>query len=42
MLQSIAARVVFQEFPAVREQLWGGELWSDGFFVRNVGEKVDG
>lgn len=24
----------------VKRQLWGGELWNDGFFVRSVGDKV--
>ncbi len=39
-LKSISARLVFQEFPEVKKQLWGGELWNDGFFVRSVGDKV--
>ncbi len=40
ILKSISARVVFEEFPEVKKQLWGGELWNDGFFVRSVGDKV--
>ncbi|MDE3042934.1 MAG: transposase, partial [Nitrospirota bacterium] len=24
----------------VRKQLWGGEFWEDGYFVRTVGDKV--
>lgn len=40
ILKSISARLVFQEFPEVKKQLWGGELWNDGFFVRSVGDKV--
>lgn len=40
ILKSISARLVFQEFPEVKKRLWGGELWSDGFFVRSVGDKV--
>ena len=40
IMKSISAKVVFREFPEVREQLWGGELWSDGYFVRSVGDKV--
>ncbi|MDR4493881.1 MAG: IS200/IS605 family transposase [Nitrospirales bacterium] len=39
-LKSISARLVFQEFPAVKHKLWGGELWNDGYFVRSVGDKV--
>jgi len=34
--------VVFREFPEVREELWGGEFWRDGYYVRSVGDEVTG
>ena len=40
IIKSISAKVVFKEFPEVKKQLWGGEFWSDGYFVRTVGDKV--
>jgi len=40
IMKSVSAKKVFQEFPALREDLWGGELWSDGYFVRSTGDKV--
>ena len=40
IIKSISAKVVFRQFPEVKEQLWGGEFWSDGYFVRSVGDKV--
>ena len=40
IIKSISAKVVFKEFPEVKKQLWGGEFWSDGYFVRSVGDKV--
>ena len=40
MLKSISASEVFEEFPEVKRQLWGGEFWEDGYFVRTVGDKV--
>ncbi|OGP92419.1 MAG: transposase [Deltaproteobacteria bacterium RBG_16_47_11] len=40
VLKSISAKVVFQEFPGLRKHLWAGEFWSDGYFVRTVGDKV--
>jgi putative transposase len=40
VIKSISAKVVFKEFPEVKKQLWGGEFWSDGYFVRSVGDKV--
>ena len=40
IIKSISAKMVFEQFPEVKKQLWGGELWSDGYFVRSVGDKV--
>jgi putative transposase len=40
VMKSISAKMVFKEFPEVKKQLWGGEFWSDGYFVRSVGDKV--
>jgi putative transposase len=40
MLKRISASVIFQENPEVKEELWGGEFWEDGYFVRTVGDKV--
>ena len=39
-LKSISASVIFREFPEVKRQLWGGEFWEDGYFVRTVGDEV--
>ena len=40
MLKSISASVIFKEYPVVKQELWGGEFWEDGYFVRTVGDKV--
>ena len=40
IMKSISAREVFKVFPDLRKQLWAGELWNDGYFVRSVGDKV--
>ena len=40
ILKSISARELFKRHPELREELWGGELWSDGYFVRSVGDEV--
>lgn len=40
IMKSISAREVFRKFPDLRKQLWAGELWNDGYFVRSVGDKV--
>ncbi len=38
--KSLSARAIFGEHPQVKRQLWGGEFWEDGYFVRTVGDKV--
>ena len=40
MLKSISGSVIFQEHAEVKQELWGGEFWEDGYFVRTVGDKV--
>jgi putative transposase len=40
MLKSISASEIFKEHPEVKKQLWGGEFWEDGYFVRTVGDKI--
>ena len=40
MLKSISASEIFEKFPEVKKELWGGELWEDGYFVRTVGDRI--
>ena len=37
IIKSIAAREVFLRKPNVKKALWGGEFWSDGYYVSTVG-----
>jgi len=37
-IKSITAREIFRRCPLVKKQLWGGELWTDGYFVTTVGK----
>ena len=36
-IKSITAREIFRQMPEVKKQLWGGEFWSDGYFISTVG-----
>ena len=36
MIKSKTAKKIFEKRPEVKKQLWGGEFWSDGFFVNTV------
>ena len=38
MIKSIPAREIFRMCPEVKKQLWGGEFWTDGYFVNTVGQ----
>ena len=37
--KSITARELFKTFPELKKELWGGEFWSDGYYVGTVSEK---
>jgi putative transposase len=39
IFKSITARELFKQFPQLRKELWGGELWSDGYYFATVGER---
>ena len=36
--KSITAREIFRRKPSVKKSLWGGEFWTDGYYVATVGE----
>ncbi len=41
IIKSIIVREMFRTHPEVKKQLWGGEFWSDGYFVNTVGRFGD-
>jgi REP element-mobilizing transposase RayT len=38
-VKSITAREVLAKVPEVKKKLWGGEFWTDGYYVSTVGQK---
>src|ERR671927_846346 len=38
IIKSITAREIFRACPEVKKQLWGGEFWTDGYFISTVGQ----
>ena len=38
MIKSITAKKIFENHTEVKKKLWGGEFWSDGYFVSTVGQ----
>ena len=41
IIKSMTAREIFRLCPQVKKKLWGGEFWSDGYFVSSVGKHGD-
>ena len=41
IFKSITAKQLFNQFPALKKELWGGEFWSDGFYMATVSERGD-
>jgi putative transposase len=39
IFKSITAREIFRRKPSVKKDLWGGEFWTDGYYVATVGER---
>ena len=40
IFKSVSSKVIREEYPQVKKQLWGGEFWEDGYFARTVGDRV--
>ena len=39
IIKSITARKIFEKFPKLKkEELWGGQFWSNGKYIGTVGE----
>lgn len=41
IFKSITAREVFRRKPTIKKELWGGEFWTDGYYVATVGERAN-
>jgi len=41
VVKSLTAREIFKKHPEVKKQLWGGEFWTDGYFVNTVSKFGD-
>jgi putative transposase len=38
IVKSITAKEIFKRRPEVKEKMWGGEFWTDGYFISSVGK----
>ena len=37
ILKSITAREIYRQNPEVKRVLWGGQIWTDGYYINTVG-----
>lgn len=38
IIKSITSKEIFKRHPQTKQQLWGGNLWTSGYYVNTVGE----
>ena len=38
IIKSITAREIFKKYPGIKKELWGGSLWTSGFYGNTVGQ----
>jgi len=39
LFKSITSRELFRQFPDLKKELWGGEFWTDGYYLATIGER---
>jgi len=39
IVKNLTARKILKQVPEVKRKLWGGEFWSDGYYVSTVGRQ---
>ena len=38
-IKSITAREIFSIIPSVKKTLWGGEFWTEGYYINTVSKR---
>ena len=41
LIKSITSQHIFKEVPGVKKELWGGEFWTDGYYVATISGRGD-
>jgi putative transposase len=37
ILKSVSTRQLFKQYPWLKKEYWGGEIWIAGYFIRTIG-----
>ena len=40
LIKSLNGRELFRSFPSLKQRLWAGQMWEDGYFARTVGDRM--
>ncbi len=40
-MKGVSARLLFKQFPELKEQLWGGHLWNPSYFIATVSANTE-
>ncbi len=40
-IKSITGSKIFEKLPQVKQELWGGEFWSDGKYIGTIGDETN-
>lgn len=36
LMKSITGKQVFEKVPRIKDELWGGEFWTDGYYIGTI------
>jgi REP-associated tyrosine transposase len=41
IIKSITAQQIFRNIPRIKRNLWGGEFWTDGYYIATISGRGD-
>lgn len=41
LIKSITAKAIFREVSEIKQELWGGEFWTDGYYIATISSRGD-
>jgi putative transposase len=41
LIKSISSRLIFEQYPKIKKELWGGEFWTDGYYIGTISGRGD-
>ena len=36
LIKNMTSKAIFREVPEIKKELWGGEFWTDGYYVATI------